>query len=99
MDAINLKNYFFYFASFVIIIAGVKMASEVVVILFLAIFISSIFSSVLNLLKKRKIPKIISYLLLALIVLIVGFMFVYVINISLKDFLNTFPNRCLSARC
>ena len=58
IDAINLKNYFFYFASFVIIIAGVKMASEVVVILFLAIFISSIFSSVLNLLKNRKIPKI-----------------------------------------
>ncbi|QNK85371.1 AI-2E family transporter [Aliarcobacter cryaerophilus] len=91
MDAINLKNYFFYFASFVIIIAGVKMASEVVVILFLAIFISSIFSSVLNLLKNRKIPKIISYLLLALIVLIVGFMFVYVINISLKDFLTNLP--------
>ena len=44
MDAINLKNYFFYFASFVIIIAGVKMASEVVVILFLAIFISPCFS-------------------------------------------------------
>ena len=91
MDAINLKNYFFYFASFVIIIAGIKMASEVVVILFLAIFISSIFSSVLNLLKNRKIPKIISYLLLALIVLIVGFMFVYVINISLKDFLTNLP--------
>ncbi len=91
MDAINLKNYFFYFASFVIIIAGVKMASEVVVILFLAIFISSIFSSVLNLLKNRKIPKIISYLLLVLIVLIVGFMFVYVINISLKDFLTNLP--------
>ena len=91
IDAINLKNYFFYFASFVIIIAGVKMASEVVVILFLAIFISSIFSSVLNLLKNRKIPKIISYLLLVLIVLIVGFMFVYVINISLKDFLTNLP--------
>ena len=91
IDAINLKNYFFYFASFVIIIAGVKMASEVVVILFLAIFISSIFSSVLSLLKNRKIPKIISYLLLVLIVLIVGFMFVYVVNISLKDFLTNLP--------
>ena len=53
MDSINLKNYFFYFASFVVIIAGVKMASQVVVILFLAIFISSIFSTLLKVLQKK----------------------------------------------
>ena len=53
MDSINLKNYFFYFASFVVIIAGVKMASQVVVILFLAIFISSIFSTLLKVLQKN----------------------------------------------
>ena len=91
MDAINLKNYFFYFASFVVIIAGMKMASEVVVILFLAIFISSIFSSVLNLLQRKHFPKIVSYFLLLLIVLALGFMFTYVINISLKDFLTNLP--------
>ena len=91
MDAINLKNYFFYFASFVVIIAGMKMASQVVVILFLAIFISSIFSSVLNLLQRKHFPKIVSYFLLLLIVIALGFMFAYVINISLKDFLTNLP--------
>ena len=85
MDAINLRNYFFYFASFVVIIAGVKIASEVVVILFLAIFISSIFSSVLKVLQKRNIPKILSYFFIFLIVVLIGFMLAYVINISLKD--------------
>jgi predicted PurR-regulated permease PerM len=55
MDAINLKNYFFYVASFVVILAGVKMSSEIVVILFLAIFISSIFSSLLKLLQKQNV--------------------------------------------
>lgn len=91
MDAINLKNYFFYFASFVVIIAGMKMASQVVVILFLSIFISSIFSSVLNLLQKRNFPKIFSYLIILLIVLTIGLMLVYVVNISLKDFLTNLP--------
>lgn len=91
MDAINLKNYFFYFASSVIIIAGVKAASEIVVILFLAIFIASIFSSLLNFLKKHHIPKILSYLLS--LAIFVGFtlLMAYIINISLQDFANNLP--------
>lgn len=91
MDAINLKNYFFYFASFVAIIAGMKIASQVVVILFLSIFISSIFSSVLNLLQKKNFPKNFSYLIILLIVLTIGLILVYVVNISLKDFLTNLP--------
>lgn len=92
MDAINLKNYFFYIASFVIITAGMKGASQVVLILFLAIFISSIFSSLLNLLQRKYFPKIISYFLLLLIVSALGFMIAYVINISLTDFLTNLPS-------
>ena len=64
MDSINLKNYFFYFASFVVIIAGIKIASQVVVILFLAIFISSIFSTLLKVFQKRRIPKVFSYFII-----------------------------------
>ena len=91
MDSINLKNYFFYFASFVIIIAGVKMASQVVVILFLAIFISSIFSTLLKVLKKKHIPRLFSYFIILLIVSGIGVMLAYVINISLNDFLTNLP--------
>ena len=91
MDSINLKNYFFYFASFVVIIAGIKIASQVVVILFLAIFISSIFSTLLKVFQKRRIPKIFSYFIILLIVIIIGLMLAYVINISLKDFISNLP--------
>lgn len=91
IDSFNLKNYFFYFASFIVIIAGIKMASEVVVILFLAIFISSIFSTLLNVLEKKNIPRIISYFLILLIVVFISFMFAYVINISLNDFVENLP--------
>ncbi|OCL99759.1 AI-2 transport protein TqsA [Aliarcobacter thereius] len=91
MQTANLKGYFFYLASFIIIMAGIKMASEIVVILFLAIFISIIFSSVLNFLQKKRIPKFISYIILILIVLTIGFVLSYVVNISLKDFLKNIP--------
>ena len=91
MDSINLKNYFFYFASFVVIIAGVKMASQVIVILFLAIFISSIFSTLLKVLQKKHIPRLFSYFIILLIVSGIGVMLAYVINISLNDFLTNLP--------
>lgn len=91
MDSINLKNYFFYFASFTVIIAGIKMASQIVVILFLAIFISSIFSTLLNVLQKRNIPRIFSYFIILLIVTTIGLMLAYVINISLNDFITNLP--------
>ncbi|MDY3200833.1 MAG: AI-2E family transporter [Arcobacter sp.] len=91
MDAINLKNYFFYFASFVVIIAGIKMSSEVVVILFLAIFISSIFSSLLKILQKKHIPKVLSYIFILFLVILVSLMLAYVVNISLKDFITNLP--------
>lgn len=91
MDSINLKNYFFYFASFVVIIAGIKMASQVVVILFLAIFISSIFSTLLKVLQKKHIPRLFSYFIILLIVVSIGLMLAYVINISLNDFLTNLP--------
>lgn len=58
----SLKNYFFYFATVVLIIAGIKAASEIVVILFLSIFISSIISNLINFLQSKHIPKVISYL-------------------------------------
>jgi len=86
MDAVNLKNYFFYFATSIIIIAGIKVASEVVVILFLAIFIASIFSALLRYLEKKCLPKFISYLFVLSIFLTLSLLLAYIINISIKDF-------------
>ncbi len=88
MDAANLKNYFFYLATSVVILAGLKVASEIVIILFLAIFIASIISSLLNFLQKGKVPKFISYLIVLSIISIFVLLMYYIINISLKDFLS-----------
>ncbi|XPV68495.1 MAG: AI-2E family transporter [Halarcobacter sp.] len=91
MDEEKIRNYFFYFASFIIIIAGVKASSEIVIILFLAIFISSIFSTLINILQDKHIPKVISYLIVLGIFVLISLLLSYIVNISLKDFLSNLP--------
>ena len=91
MDNVKIKNYFFYFASLVIIIAGLKIAYEIVIILFLAIFISSIISTLLNILEKKHIPKLIAYLFVLGIFTLISLLLAYIVNISLKDFILNLP--------
>jgi len=91
MDALNLKNYFFYFAASVVIIAGVKIASEIVVILFLAIFIASIFSTLIRFLKRKHLPIVLCYMIVLAIIFIFTLLLVYVVNISIKDFAQNLP--------
>lgn len=91
MDAINLKNYFFYFSCSIIIIAGMKMASEIIIILFLSIFISSILSTLLKYLQRKSIPKFFSYVIVLSILTIATLLLAYVVNISLNDFIKNLP--------
>jgi len=87
----EIKYYFFYIATSIVIIAGFKAASEIVVILFLSIFIASIFSALLNLLYKNKIPKIAAYLLVTLIFIALIMLITYMVNSSLNSFNNNLP--------
>ncbi len=91
MEEVRIKKYFFYFASLIVIIAGIKAASEVVVILFLAIFIASIISRAIKFLEKQHIPKFISYLFVIGGFIVVFLLLSYIVNISLKDFLSNLP--------
>ena len=91
IESQRIQYYFFYFSAFVIIIGGLKMASQAVVILFLSIFIASILSPVLARLQKYKVPKYLAYfLVLMMIVVTIVFVF-YIINTSLKDFGSNLP--------
>ena len=91
IESERIEYYFFYLSAFVIIIGGLKMASQAVVILFLSIFIASILSPVLAKLQKFKVPKYLAYfLILMMIVMTLLFVF-YIINTSLKDFGSNLP--------
>ena len=87
----NLKYYFFYLSTSIIIVSGLKMASEIVVILFLAIFIASLFSALLSFLQNFKIPKIIAYFLIILVFVIIIMLITYMINSSLNSFSSNLP--------
>lgn len=91
LQQINLKYYFFYTAVFIIIIAGIKMASEIVIILLLAIFISSLLSAFLDYFEKKHIPKMISYSLLIFSFVVFLSLITYLINTSLNNFVNALP--------
>ena len=91
MYAVNIRNYFFYFASLVVIIAGVKAASEIVIILFLSIFTASIISSLINILEEKHIPKFLAYLFVLGVFILISLLLAYIVNISLKDFLTNLP--------
>ena len=91
IESQRIQYYFFYFSAFVIIIGGLKMASQAVVILFLSIFIASILSPVLLRLQKYKVPKYLAYFLVLLMIVVTIVFVFYIINTSLKDFGNNLP--------
>lgn len=88
LERVDLKNYFFYIACTVILLGGIKIAGEIVIILFLAIFISSIFSTVLNLLQNKGFPRFIAYIVVLSIFFGATIFTIYIINLSLQDFLS-----------
>ena len=92
IQGVDLRNYFFYIACTIVLLAGIKVASEIVIILFLAIFISSIFSTVLTLLQNKGFPRFIAYVVVLSIFLCITIFTVYIINLSLQDFLSNLDN-------
>ncbi len=91
IEADKTKYYFFYISAFVIIIGGLKMASQAIVILFLSIFISSVLSPLLARLQKYRVPKFLAYILILAMIIGIILFIVYIINTSLKDFGNNLP--------
>lgn len=78
-------------ASIIIILAGIKLASEIVVPFLLSLFIAIICSPMINFMTKRKIPLWLAITFL-LLVFLLGFSFLAgIINSSLQEFTNSMP--------
>lgn len=78
-------------AAIIIILAGIKLSSEIVVPFLLALFIAIICSPMINFMTKRKIPLWLAITLL-LIVILLGFtFFAGIINSSLQEFTSSIP--------
>ncbi|HGO5822867.1 TPA: AI-2E family transporter [Mannheimia haemolytica] len=78
-------------AAIIIILAGIKLANEIVVPFLLSLFIAIICSPLINFMTKRKIPLWLAITLL-LILFLLGFSFLAgIINNSLQEFTTSLP--------
>lgn len=78
-------------AAFVIVVAGMKLASSLLVPFFLAVFIAIICAPPLFWLQRKGLPKVIALVLILLAILIVGFLFGVLLGPSLNNFLSSLP--------
>jgi predicted PurR-regulated permease PerM len=79
-------------ASFIIVVAGMKAASDILVPFFLAVFIAIICAPPLFWLQRKGVPKLAALALILVAILIVGLLFVALIVPSLNDFLISLPD-------
>jgi AI-2 transport protein TqsA len=78
-------------ACFIIVVAGMKAASSILVPFFLAVFIAIICAPPLFWLQRKGVPKVIALVLILVAILVVGSLFGALIGPSLNDFLNSLP--------
>jgi predicted PurR-regulated permease PerM len=79
-------------ASFIIVVAGMKAASDILVPFFLAVFIAIICAPPLFWLQRKGVPKLPALALILVAILIAGLLFVALIVPSLNDFLISLPD-------
>ncbi|MGZ6277012.1 MAG: AI-2E family transporter, partial [Syntrophales bacterium] len=79
-------------ASFIIVVAGMKAASDVLVPFFLAVFIAVICAPPLFWLQRKGVPKLPALAIILMAILIAGLLFVALIVPSLNDFLMSLPD-------
>ncbi|MCW8091393.1 AI-2E family transporter [Alteromonas sp. ASW11-130] len=79
-------------AALVIVLAGIKAASAIMVPFFLSGFIAIACSPLINWASRRKIPKWVSVTLVILIIVFIGFLLAGLVGQSLTDFKQNLPS-------
>jgi AI-2 transport protein TqsA len=79
-------------ASFIIVVAGMRAASSILVPFFLAVFIAVICAPPLFWLQRKGVPKLLALALILVAILVVGLLFGALIGPSLNDFLISLPD-------
>ena len=79
-------------ASFIIVVAGMKAASSILVPFFLAVFIAVICTPPLFWLQRKGVPKLLALILILVVILVVGCLFGALMGSSLNRFLHSLPD-------
>lgn len=78
-------------ASFIIVVAGMKAASSLLVPFFVAVFIAVICASPMFWLQGKGVPKVVALAIILMAILLVGLLLGALIGPSLSNFLSTLP--------
>jgi predicted PurR-regulated permease PerM len=87
----RISFYFFYLSALVVIVAGLKMAAQAVIILFLSIFIASILTPLMLGMEKRGVPRAAAFFLLLSVVMGLLFVLMTILVDSFESFLRNLP--------
>ena len=79
-------------ASFIVVVAGMKAASSILVPFFLAVFIAVICTPPLFWLQRKGVPKVFALVIMLLAILLIGILFGALIGPPLSDFLKSLPD-------
>lgn len=90
-EHIDIYKIWLGFAAFVIIIAGLKAASSIVVLFLLSVFIATVSAPALFWLENLKIPRILAFFIVLSAVIVVLFGFGYILSNSVDSFLSNTP--------
>ncbi|MFQ3197591.1 MAG: AI-2 transport protein TqsA [Paraglaciecola sp.] len=78
-------------ASLVVVLAGIKSASSIVVPFLLSVFIAMACSPIISWANKYKIPKVVSVILVIVLIVVFGFMLAGLVGQSMTDFSENVP--------
>jgi predicted PurR-regulated permease PerM len=78
-------------ASFIIVVAGMKAASSLLVPFFVAVFIAVICAPPMFWMQRKGVPKVPALMIILVAILLVGFLFGALIGSSLTNFLSSLP--------
>ncbi len=79
-------------ASFIIVVAGMKAASSLLVPFFGAVFIAVICAPPMFWLQRKGVPKVLAIIIILVAILLLGFLFGALIGSSLTNFLSSLPD-------
>jgi len=87
----RVQRLFLTAAAFMVVIAGLRSAKEILIPFLLSLFIAIIVSPLLNWLRSKRIPTWAAILIIVLVITTLGFLIAVMVGSSLTDFSSSLP--------
>ncbi len=87
----RVQRFLLTMASFVVVVAGMRAAQDILIPFLLSLFIAIIVTPLLNWLRSKGIPTGLAILIIILLIVLAGFLIAFLVGSSLTDFSSSLP--------